>query len=84
MIKQQSITAYRHGYIGLSQTAPHIVIRLKNGNGDTFYIPQNHDKAGHIFRSPASKYVKSKNINARQCPQHYTHMKNKIYQCQTT
>lgn len=63
-----------HAYIGVSQTAPRI-IQPKNGNGDTLYIPQNCDKAGNIFTSPASEYMKRKTINAQQCPQHYTHMK---------
>lgn len=81
MIKQQSIMLICMDTQTFSQMLPHI-IRPKNGNSNTLYIPQMCDKAGNIFRSTASEYVKSKNINAQQCPQQYTHMKNEIYQCQ--
>lgn len=71
-----------NGYIDINQAVPHIIIRSMNSNGIRFYILQNCDKAGNIFRSLISEYMKSKNINTQQHPQHYAHMKNEIYQCQ--
>lgn len=39
-------------YTDISQIAPSIITRSQNGNGDTFYTPQNSDKADDTTFTP--------------------------------